>query len=140
VTHDDVSTGHWRDPPNLDLVPILAHALDAFYERGYHGTSVRDIARRVKVTVPSLYYHYENKEAILYALLDASMERVTELSLAALAEAGDEPTLRFMNLVECLVLFMARSGKLAFVDTEWRSLGRRIVTPIETNAESSSSC
>jgi len=119
----DISTNRWRHLPNLDLDPILAHSLDAFYDRGYHGTSVRDIARRVHVTVPALYYHYENKEAILNALLDASIERVTELSLEAISDAGDDPTLRFMNLVECLVLFMARSGKLAFVDTEWRSLG-----------------
>jgi AcrR family transcriptional regulator len=112
----------WRQPPDLELTHILRHALDAFYEHGYHGTSVRDIARRVDMTVPALYYYHENKEAILYELLDASITRVTELCGAALADAGEDSTERFLNLVECLVLFMANSGKLAFVDVELRSL------------------
>ncbi len=47
----------------VELSPILSAALDAFYEKGFHGASVRDIARRVGVTVPALYYHYDSKEA-----------------------------------------------------------------------------
>jgi AcrR family transcriptional regulator len=112
----------WRQPPDLELTHILHHALDAFYEHGYHATTVRDIARRVDMTVPALYYYHENKEAILYELLDASITRVTELCVAALADAGADPTERFLNLVECLVLFMANNRKLAFVDVELRSL------------------
>ena len=37
----------WREPTQIALTPILTAALEAFYETGYHGTSVRDIARRV---------------------------------------------------------------------------------------------
>jgi AcrR family transcriptional regulator len=113
----------WRDPQDLGLSPILVHALSAFYEHGFHGTAVRDIARRVEVTVPTLYYHHENKEAILYALLDASIDRVNLLCSRALDEAGPDPANRFLNLVECLVLYMAHSGKLAFLDNEIRALG-----------------
>ncbi len=38
------SAGHWRSYAPLDLHPILMHAMRAFNEQGYHGTSVRDIA------------------------------------------------------------------------------------------------
>jgi len=37
---------HWREFPPLELHPMLLHAMEAFNEHGYHGTSVRDIARR----------------------------------------------------------------------------------------------
>jgi AcrR family transcriptional regulator len=115
--------GTWREPQDLHLSPILQHALDAFYEHGFHGTAVRDIARRVSVTVPALYYHHENKEAILDALLNASIDRVNLVSGQALAEAGPNPADRFLNLVESLVLYMAHSGKLAYLDNDIRALG-----------------
>ena len=63
----------WRDCPPVELTELLRHASEAFYEQGYHGTTVRDIAARVGVTVPALYYHHENKAAILVAVLNAAM-------------------------------------------------------------------
>ncbi len=121
----DRLAGHgWRDSPRVELTPILAAALDAFNEAGYHGTTVRDIARRVGVTVPALYYHYENKEAILFALQESSIQRLNDLCKAALTDAEGDPGEQFLNLVECLVLYMANSTKLAGLDAEIRSLNR----------------
>jgi AcrR family transcriptional regulator len=114
--------GAWRRSDDYVLSPILASALDAFYEVGYHGTSVRDIARRTGLTVPALYYHHVNKEAILAALLDQSIESVIQRCEQALAEAGPDPDSRFRNLVECLVLYMAHNGKSAAMDAEIRAL------------------
>lgn len=116
--------GHtdWRAYEPMELPPILAHALDLIVEQGYHATSVRDLARRVGVTVPALYYHYANKQAILVELLMGSMRSVLGRCRAAVAEAGEEPVRRFSALVECLVLFMTHRAPLAFLDTELRSL------------------
>jgi AcrR family transcriptional regulator len=105
-----------------ELSPILSSALDAFYENGYHGTSVRDIARRAGLTVPALYYHHANKQAILYALLDHSINAAIETSRAALEAAGADPSERLDRLVECLVLFMTEHRKSAAMDAEIRSL------------------
>ena len=113
---------HWRAYEPLDLHPVLTHAMEAFNEHGYHGTSVRDIARRVGVTVPVLYYHYENKQALLVTLLDTSMRDVLDRCRAAVAEAGEDPVARFSAMVECIVLYMANRRGLAFLDTEIRSL------------------
>jgi AcrR family transcriptional regulator len=112
----------WRGYGPLDLHPVLLHAMAAFNEHGYHGTTVRDIARRVGVTVPALYYHYENKQALLVTLLDSSIRDVLGRCRAAVAEAGDDPVDRFSAIVECIVLFMANRRGLAFLDTEIRSL------------------
>jgi AcrR family transcriptional regulator len=112
----------WRVSAPAELSPILLHTLAAFEEHGYHGTSVRDIARRVGVTVPALYYHYENKQAMLYALLSGSMESLLDKCQIALAEAGSDPVARVSALVECMVRFMAYRGSKGLLDSEIRSL------------------
>ncbi|MDT0401324.1 MULTISPECIES: TetR/AcrR family transcriptional regulator [Streptomyces] len=113
---------HWRAYGPLDLHPILMRAMEAFNEQGYHGTSVRDIAGRVGVTVPALYYHYANKQALLATLLETSIKDVLDRCRAAAREAGDDPLARFCGMVESIVLYMAHRRQLAFLDTEIRSL------------------
>lgn len=113
---------HWRSYRPLDLHPILTHAMEAFNEHGYHGTSVRDIAGRVGVTVPALYYHYANKQALLATLLETSIKDVLDRCRSAAAEAGDDPLARYCRMVESIVLSMAHRRQLAFLDTEIRSL------------------
>jgi AcrR family transcriptional regulator len=115
-----VATVNYPDPAPLS--PILASALDAFYESGYHGTSVRDIAQRAKLTVPALYYHYTNKEAILLALLNTSIDSVIEWASLALDRAGEHPADRFLNLIESLSLYIATHVKSAAMDAEIRVL------------------
>ena len=115
-------TEDWRVSSPAELSPILLHTLAAFEEHGYHGTSVRDIARRVGVTVPALYYHYENKQAMLFALLRTSMDVLLDKCGAALAEAGADPVARVSALVECVVRFMAYRGSKGLLDSEIRSL------------------
>jgi TetR/AcrR family transcriptional regulator, cholesterol catabolism regulator len=114
----------WRSgAPSRELTPILSNALDVFFEVGYHGTTVREIAKRTGQTVPTLYYYHENKEAILFSLLDDSISNVIERCELALAEAGDDALKRFEYLIECLVLYMVQHSKRAAMDAEIRSLG-----------------
>ena len=49
---------------------ILEEALSLFLEKGYHGASMRLLARRVGIRGSSLYNHYQNKEGIYSALLE----------------------------------------------------------------------
>lgn len=58
---------------------ILRVALEQFTERGYDGTSIRDIAAALGITKSSLYYHFANKEAIVRALLDGRRNEIDEL-------------------------------------------------------------
>ena len=43
---------------------ILDEALTLFSEKGFEGTTVRDIASAVGITASSLYKHFESKDAI----------------------------------------------------------------------------
>lgn len=110
----------WRRVEPLELSPILAGALDVFYERGYHGASVRDIAKRVGVTVPALYYHHANKEAMLVALLETAANDALQRARAALEDAGDRPADQFANLIEALVLYMTHRTGTAYLHAEGR--------------------
>ncbi|MEU4690782.1 TetR/AcrR family transcriptional regulator [Actinoplanes sp. NPDC023714] len=112
----------WTRYPALELPPILAVSLDQIVRHGYDATSVRKIAGELGVTVPALYYHFENKQAILMALLDHAMRIVTSHVDAALEEAGSDPVARLGGAVEAIVLYMAHHRDLAFLDSERRSL------------------
>lgn len=54
-----------------------------FAEKGFHATSMRDIARELNMNKSSLYYYVDSKEGILFKLindaLDASLEIVKEI-------------------------------------------------------------
>lgn len=117
--------GDWRSYPPPQLGPILTAALGQIVEHGYDGASVRAIAREVGVTVPALYYHFENKQAMLVALLDEAMSIVSDHVDAALAEAADDPASRLTAMVEAIALYMAHHRKLAFLDSERRSLTKK---------------
>lgn len=94
----------------------------AFNEHGYQGTSVRDVAGRVGVTVPMIYYHHANRQAVLVGLLETGIDEVLGRCRSAADSAGEDPVARLAALVECLVLFSAHRRGLAFLDTEIRSL------------------
>ena len=69
---------------------ILAAAVAVYSEAGYHGSSLREVAKRAGITHAGLLYYFPTKEALLAAVLE---RRVVELysRLAAEAVAPDHP-------------------------------------------------
>jgi AcrR family transcriptional regulator len=55
---------------------ILDAALAVFGEKGYEAGTMREIARRVGVTEPAIYRHYESKEAILSDIVATAGDRI----------------------------------------------------------------
>ena len=49
---------------------LLDTATELFAEKGYAGTSVREIVDRAGVSKPVLYYYFQSKEGLFYAILD----------------------------------------------------------------------
>ncbi|SFT07835.1 TetR/AcrR family transcriptional regulator [Saccharopolyspora flava] len=112
----------WREFGPLELTPILDAALDEFRESGFHGATVRQIARRVGMTVPALYYHHENKEGLLVALLELGTGEVAWRVRTAADEHPDSPREQFVSVIEAIVLHMAYRFRLAALDGEMRYL------------------
>jgi AcrR family transcriptional regulator len=55
-------------------IDILKSAAAAFRRRGYHGASVDEIASALEMTKGNLYYYFRNKEEILYACHEYSLD------------------------------------------------------------------
>ena len=51
------------------MAEILNSAAKFFYTKGYHATSIEDVARDVGMLKGSLYYYIKSKEDLLYELL-----------------------------------------------------------------------
>jgi AcrR family transcriptional regulator len=49
---------------------LLETATELFAEKGYAGTSVREIVERAGVSKPVLYYYFKSKEGLFYAILE----------------------------------------------------------------------
>ncbi|MCD2191776.1 TetR/AcrR family transcriptional regulator [Actinomycetospora endophytica] len=58
---------------------VLEAARRLFIERGFDGTSMRDIAAAVEVTNSALYYHFPSKEALLGALSQVRRDEINTL-------------------------------------------------------------
>jgi AcrR family transcriptional regulator len=53
---------------------ILRSAAQIFRRKGFHGTSMQDIADAVHLQKASLYHHIESKQEILLAILDEALD------------------------------------------------------------------
>ena len=68
---------------------VIGAALESFAERGFAGSSVRDIARKARIRVSSLYHYFPSKEALYEAVLTKLQQDVGELTLGVLSRSKD---------------------------------------------------
>lgn len=70
----------WSSPDeqNARRAAIIREAAGCFNRKGYHGTTIEDIAKRLNVSKAALYYYLKNKEELLFEChqiaLDVGME------------------------------------------------------------------
>lgn len=55
---------------------VLAAAVALFNERGFHATSLDDVAARLKVTKPTIYHYASSKDEILFACVKRGLEMI----------------------------------------------------------------
>ena len=68
---------------------ILETAIGMFAEKGYAGTSVREIVEQAGVSKPVLYYYFQSKEGLFLAILEMAENLQTELLARILESAGN---------------------------------------------------
>jgi AcrR family transcriptional regulator len=83
-------------------IDILKSAAAAFRRRGYHGASVDEIASALAMTKGNLYYYFRNKEEILFACHDYSLDVLLALLHDVQAEAT-APDVKLRKLVRAFV-------------------------------------
>jgi AcrR family transcriptional regulator len=68
---------------------ILRVALRAFAAKGFHATSMNDVALAVGVTKPVLYQHFDSKRALYTALIDETAAGMLDAIGKATSDATD---------------------------------------------------
>jgi AcrR family transcriptional regulator len=57
---------------------VILTAARCFKQRGYHNTSIDDVARALNVTKPTIYHYVENKEQLLFECFRAGLRQIME--------------------------------------------------------------
>ncbi len=96
---------------------ILEAATALFSEKGYHGTSIREVAAAVGIKAGSLYNHFPGKEELLFRIAYGVMVELLEGGRAAIAEL-EAPAPRLRALVRWHVVYHAEQRARARVADE----------------------
>jgi AcrR family transcriptional regulator len=67
---------------------ILEAAAQIFSQKGYHGTSMQDIALSVNLQKASIYHHVSSKQKILFELLNQGLDVLGERVESAVERSG----------------------------------------------------
>ncbi|MBN8875484.1 MAG: TetR family transcriptional regulator [Rhodospirillales bacterium] len=109
---------------------ILEEAVKLFYERGFTGTTLDDIAAELGVTKPFIYTHFRSKVELLAALCRPTIE----LSLAAVqgaAEGAGSPTERLHRaIVDFTNVILSRQANIAIYFREEKNLTKEALDDI----------
>jgi AcrR family transcriptional regulator len=101
---------------------ILRTAARVFAEKGFHSTSMRDIARETEVSLAGLYYYCKSKDELLFLIQDNCFGHVLARLEARLKETAD-PVERFRLVVENhLSFFAANMAEMKVLSHEAESL------------------
>lgn len=74
TTTENGKAGRRRGRPGYDLETLLKAAAELFYERGYDGTSIQDLATRLGVAKSAIYHHVPSKEVLLSLAVDRALD------------------------------------------------------------------
>lgn len=118
-------------PRGMGGEAIMAAARAVFAERGYHGASIRDIAKRAGLSLSAMYYWHASKQELLAAMLAAGHREYLEVCTAAIDAAGPDPAARLAALVRATVAYRVRRQVESLIAAqEWRNLDREHAEPL----------
>ena len=88
--------------PGGTRVEILKAAAAAFRKLGYHGATVEEIAAALHMKKGNLYYYFRNKEEILFACHQYSLDRLLQI-LEDIEHSGVSPEQKLRRLISAFV-------------------------------------
>jgi TetR/AcrR family transcriptional regulator len=90
VNGRDMKNKTEKDPAETNArARLLETAIGMFAEKGYAGTSVREIVDRAGVSKPVLYYYFQSKEGLFLAILDMAENLQRQLLAGILESEGN---------------------------------------------------
>jgi AcrR family transcriptional regulator len=117
-----------RGRPGYDLESLLAVAVKLFNERGYDGTSMEDLSRKLGITKSAIYHHVPSKQELLRLAVNRALDGL--FVVAEETNVRHEPAVqRLEHLVRGSVHLLA--AELPFVTLLLRVRGN---TKVERDA------
>ncbi|MGT2846617.1 TetR/AcrR family transcriptional regulator [Streptococcus massiliensis] len=83
--------------PQVRRAEIMAAAMKVFHEKGYLKTRTQDIINEAGISRGLLYYHFKDKEDILYCLIEKYSEPLLQ-QLKEISQQEDLPVLEKLRL------------------------------------------
>jgi AcrR family transcriptional regulator len=104
---------------------ILEASAQIFSQKGYHGTSMQDIALSVNLQKASIYHHVSSKQQILFELLNQALDLLSE-KVEGVIEGPGSPDERLCRAI-CMYLrtLTANQDLASVLLLEYRSLEPR---------------
>jgi len=100
------------------LGKILVHATEVFYEKGYEGASMRDLARSSGMSLSGLYYYFESKEKLLYLIQKDTFSTIVERLRERLDEVSDPEERIRVFILNHLEYFLANRKAMKVLSHE----------------------
>jgi AcrR family transcriptional regulator len=110
---------------------VIRAAARAFNERGYHNTSLDDIAAALGVTKPTVYYYVESKEQLLFECFRAGLEPI-RIALQAAEKSGDSGRERLRRVVADYARAIASEYGWCMVRVEHQDLGPELSAQVRS--------
>ncbi len=92
---------------------IIRIAAKMFASKGYHATTLDEIARELGVTKPALYYHVHSKEEILREIVVKIMEPME--AVIKVGNSSLSPREKIEQIVQILVKFSAERKETTLI-------------------------
>jgi AcrR family transcriptional regulator len=100
---------------------ILEEAVKLFYERGFNGTTLDDIAGKLGVTKPFIYTHFRSKVELLEAICRPTIEMSLEAISKAAQREGRASDRLFQGVVDFSKVVLQRQANIAVYFREEKS-------------------
>jgi TetR/AcrR family transcriptional regulator, cholesterol catabolism regulator len=111
----------------MQRAEIVQAAAQIFREKGYHATSMQDIADAVHLQKASLYHHVESKQEILLEILNHALDRVTT-DITAVVDSDLSPTEKLRLALRAYTTILIEDRDLAAVLLlEYRGLDPKLL-------------
>ncbi|GHH02490.1 TetR/AcrR family transcriptional regulator [Comamonas sp. JC664] len=111
---------------------ILETALQLFASRGYHDTSIRDLATALELRPSALYAHFAAKDHVLAELVRIGHEAHFEALETAFRDARPTPSAQVQALVHAHTRVHAENPQLAMVvNEEFYALSEELAAPAQ---------
>jgi AcrR family transcriptional regulator len=96
---------------------LLQEALQLFRSKGYHATSMADIAEKCGILKGSIYHYYPSKEALMGKLLENVLKYFRAKAFTAAYDERRTPAERMARFLEVAGRFYKQHGQACLMGT-----------------------